>query len=295
MRGSSFVASEPVFVTSQWTLCAGRARGARGGEGDDDYHRAGVHEVTAEAAASALQERLRRCSGDVLTAFDALADRQEHLGEGDPRRVAAEAERRDGPRVARAEGETDQRDDEAADERRNERALHLLARGAAPWKRRTDAEEEDKRRADRNDHRVEVRTADAHLLAANRFDDEREDGADENREGEQDEEEVVDEEHPLAADRTFDASFGLEGIHADGEQGDGADEDGREEDEDRRTDAALRERVDGVEDTGARHEGAEDRQEEARLDQRDGPPLQDATTLHDDGAMQRGGRGEPRQ
>ena len=58
----------------------------------------------------------------------------------------------------------------------------------------------NERGPNRNDHRIKVRAGDAHLLPANRFDDQREDGADEHREGEEDEEKVIDEARTHDAD-----------------------------------------------------------------------------------------------
>ena len=103
------------------------------------------------------------------------------------------------------------------------------------------------------------------------------------------------EERALAAHRVAERAVRGQRVHAEREQHHAEDQRDGEEDEDRRADRALGEGVDGVEDAGARHERAQDREQERGQDQRHRPALQDALALGEDRGVQRRGGGEPGQ
>ena len=73
-------------------------------------------------------------------------------------------------------------------------------RGRAPWQRRADAHQEQQRDEDRHRHAVEPRRADADRVAARGRHQHREERAEQDREGQRQEEDVVEQERRLAAD-----------------------------------------------------------------------------------------------
>ena len=116
----------------------------------------------------------------------------EERGDDDP---DGERERESGERMPATEGERqEQADGEAHAERPAQEYRELGNAGVLPARERTDAHEEERRRHERHEHRLEVRRPDRDLAHAERVDQQRIKRAEEYRAGGSDEEHVVREQ-----------------------------------------------------------------------------------------------------
>ena len=103
-------------------------------------------------------------------------------------------------------------------------AAHL-----APAEHGRHRHQEEQGQADRDGHRVEEGRADRHLLLGDRLVEQREDGAEQDDEGEADEQHVVEEEGALPTERRVDAARRAQPVAAPGDETEADDDHGEEE------------------------------------------------------------------
>ncbi len=185
----------------------GRARVAvRGDERDGDEDHADVHDHPAvgpsDQATPALAARRQ----------DELAARRSGGATGEPERD----ERRP---AARTEGNGDDERAGAAPRRPEQPLAQQLGARLAPRQHRGDGHQEQQGQPDRRGEPVEVRRADDRAPVLQRLDEQREDGAEQDDEGEHREQHVVGEERALARQRRVDRARRAQAIAAPRDQG----------------------------------------------------------------------------
>ena len=179
---------------------------------------------------------------------------------------------------------------------RQQRAPHLVRRGASPGQRRTDAHQQQQAHADRAPPcgrstagpRSSARRAAASTISGNTVPIS-----------------TVNVNSTKSRLLTRNIAFAAGAHPSDpsaarrsmrsGQQADRPEQRQGQEDQDGGADRALREGVHGVEDAGARHERAQDGEQERGHHQRDRPALEHALALGEQRRVQRGGRGQPGQ
>ena len=167
--------------------------------------------------------------------------------------------------------------------------------GTSPRHHRGDGHQGEQREPDRNRHPVEVRNADRQPLAVDRLHEKREHRAQQHHEGEPREDEVVEQDGPLARHRRLDPADGTQQVRPPGDQPERDGHDDHEEAQQHRADRAGGEGVDRLHHPGAGEEGTEDGQAEGGAQQRDVPHAQHPVALLHHHGVKVCGAGDPRQ
>ena len=164
---------------------------------------------------------------------------------------------------------------------------------ALPWHERPQRHEQDQRHHKRQEGRVEVGLAHAQRLAEG-LRDQREESTEQHHRCARGQEQVVEHQRALTAYRG-EAATGSELRRAPGEQAEGTDHGQPENAKNKDPPAGVDGKgVDGGQQPGAHHEGAQDRQHEGDHAEEQGPDPQRAGFLHHHQRVDERGTGQPR-